>query len=137
MNIKFYDGLPQEAYEIRHKVFVEEQGFQNEFDDTDKFSKHLVLYDREIPIATCRFYRSSYRKYTIGRIAVVKQYRGQNIGSYLLALAENEIRKIGGTQIYLHAQDKARKFYEKHGFACFGNMDLDESCPHIWMYKEI
>lgn len=137
MNIKLYSELPREAYDIRYKVFVEEQGFQNEFDEIDKFSKHLVLYDSEIPIATCRFFQSSYRKYTIGRIAVIKQYRGQNIGSYLLTSAENEIMQIGGTKIYLHAQDRVREFYEKHGYSCFGKIDLDESCPHIWMCKEI
>lgn len=137
MEIKLYNELPKEAVEIRHKVFVEEQGFQNEFDETDKFSKHLVLYDAEIPIATCRFFPSSYRKYIIGRIAVIKQYRGQNIGSRLLTLAENEIKKVGGTQIYLHAQDRARKFYEKKGYSCCGKIDLDENCPHIWMHKEM
>ena len=86
MKIKLYNELPEEAYEIRHKVFVEEQGFQKEFDETDTFSKHLVLYDAKTPIATCRFFPSSHRKYIIGRIAVIKQYRGQNIGSYLLTL---------------------------------------------------
>ena len=122
----FIMNYPKKRFEIRHKVFVEEQGFQNEFDETDKFSKHLVLYDAEIPIATCRFFPSSYRKYIIGRIAVIKQYRGQNIGSRLLTLAENEIKKVGGTQIYLHAQDRARKFYEKKGYSCCGKIDLDE-----------
>ncbi len=133
MIIKLYTELPKESYEIRKKVFVEEQGFKNEFDDIDKSSTHLVLYDKEIPIATCRFFQSSYKEYVIGRIAVIKQYRGQNIGSQLLVSAEDEIRRIGGIQIFLHSQDKARKFYEKHGYSCCGKMDLDENCPHIWM----
>ncbi len=137
MIIKLYTELPKESYEIRKKVFVEEQGFKNEFDDIDKSSTHLVLYDKEIPIATCRFCQSSYKEYVIGRIAVIKQYRGQNIGSQLLVSAEDEIRRIGGIQIFLHSQDKARKFYEKHGYSCCGKMDLDENCPHIWMCKKI
>ena len=32
MNYQFYKTLPQEAKMIREKVFVEEQGFNNEFD---------------------------------------------------------------------------------------------------------
>ena len=44
MIIKLYTELPKESYEIRKKVFVEEQGFKNEFDDIDKSSTHLVLY---------------------------------------------------------------------------------------------
>ena len=34
-------------------------------------------------------------------------------------------------------QGKARNFYEKHGYSCCGEMDLDEKCPHIWMCKKI
>ena len=38
MNYKIYDQLPQEAKEIRIKVFMEEQGFKNEFDEYDETS---------------------------------------------------------------------------------------------------
>ena len=33
MNYQFFNKLPEEAKMIRQKVFVEEQGFQNEFDE--------------------------------------------------------------------------------------------------------
>ena len=42
--IKIHNSLPKEAAEIRQKVFVEEQKFENEFDDIDKISLHFVLY---------------------------------------------------------------------------------------------
>ena len=38
MEIKLYNELPKEAVEIRHKVFAEEQGFQNEFDEKKGYS---------------------------------------------------------------------------------------------------
>ena len=43
MNILIYDTLPDEAAEIRRAVFVEEQGFHNEFDEIDKRAKHIVF----------------------------------------------------------------------------------------------
>ena len=43
MNYKIYDQLPQEAKDIRIKVFMEEQGFKDEFDDLDQECKHLVI----------------------------------------------------------------------------------------------
>ena len=44
MNYKIYDQLPQEAKEIRIKVFMEEQGFKDEFDDLDDLCQHLVVF---------------------------------------------------------------------------------------------
>ena len=70
MEFKIYDTLPQEAREIRLRVFVREQGFQEEFDTADKFSTHIVAYDGDIPIATCRYYTQDSR-FLIGRIAVI------------------------------------------------------------------
>lgn len=43
MNYKIYDQLPQEAKEIRIKVFMEEQGFKDEFDDLDEVCKLLII----------------------------------------------------------------------------------------------
>ena len=40
MEIRSYHSLPQEAVLVRTKVFVEEQGFQNEFDDIDDSALH-------------------------------------------------------------------------------------------------
>ena len=57
MDIKIYDTLPEEAVRIREAVFVEEQGFQDEFDEIDSYAKHLVLFDGEKSIAVCRFFQ--------------------------------------------------------------------------------
>lgn len=138
MHSNIYDKLPEEVQEIREEVFMKEQGFCDEFDETDMHAKHLVLYDENIPIATCRFYKRDLSEdYIIGRIAVIKQYRGRNIGACLLAEAEAEIRKMGGKRIFLHAQKRVEKFYEKQGYSGYGEIDLDENCPHIWMKKII
>ena len=89
MKIKIYDTLPLEAVTIRKSVFIEEQGFKDEFDKIDDYSRHLVMYDNNIPIATCRFYKKQgTHSYIIGRIAVIKEYRSQNIGSELLKAVE-------------------------------------------------
>jgi predicted GNAT family N-acyltransferase len=136
MNVNIYDTLPDEAAEIRRNVFVEEQGFHNEFDEIDKHAKHIVLYHNNFPVATCRFFEDETAgNHCIGRIAVIKQYRGKNLGSLLLKCAETEIEKNGGKCAFLHAQTGAIKFYEKNGYVKYGEMDFDESCPHFWMRK--
>ena len=111
MKTKVYKELPREAYEIRKVVFMDEQGFQNEFDEIDHQAKHIVLFDDVMPIATCRYFHGeSEGEYIIGRIAVISSYRGRHIGEYLLKEAEKKIKKDGGTLILLHAQNRARVF---------------------------
>lgn len=138
MDSKVYDTLPQEAVRIRKAVFIEEQGFQNEFDYLDDRAKHLVVFEQGVPMATCRFFQAEEPgNFIVGRIAVAKQYRGRNIGSHILHMAEVQIQKLGGTSVCLHAQMQAEPFYKKNGYCKYGEADLEENCPHIWMRKEI
>ena len=47
-----------DARAIRQSVFVEEQGFEYEFDDIDEIALHLVLYDEnDNPCATGDVYK--------------------------------------------------------------------------------
>ena len=100
MQAKVYDYLPQEAIDIRTAVFINEQGFQDEFDDIDKKAIHIVLFEDNRPIAVCRVYYSEDKKcYVIGRIAVMKEYRGKAYGAKVVQMAENEIKKKSGSKI--------------------------------------
>lgn len=137
MNTKTYTTLPQEAKDIRVEVFMKEQGFENEFDDIDDISFHIVVFDEEKPIGTCRFFKEN-NHYTIGRVAVLKEYRNQHIGNVLLERAEKEIKKLNGDLIVVHAQVRVSPFYEKQGYIQFGQIDDDdEGVPHMWMKKRI
>ena len=135
MNTKIFTTLPQEAKNIRIEVFMKEQGFENEFDDIDDISFHIVVFDEERPIGTCRFFKEN-NHYTIGRVAVLKKYRNLHIGNSLLESAENEIKKLHGDLIVVHAQVRIRPFYEKQGYIQFGQIDDDEGVPHVWMKKK-
>ena len=44
MIIKIYDKIPGEAKMIREAVFMKEQGFKGEFDETDHLAKHVLLF---------------------------------------------------------------------------------------------
>lgn len=136
MNTKTYTTLPQEAKDIRIKVFMKEQGFENEFADIDQISSHIVVFDETKPVGTCRFFKEN-NHYTIGRVAVLKEYRNQHIGNLLLKSAEKEIKKLNGDLIVVHAQARVSPFYENQGYIQFGQIDDDEGVPHMWMKKKI
>ena len=58
MTIKCFDKLPDEAVKIRTLVFVEEQGFKDEFDSIDEIATHIVMFDGDNPVAVGRFFPS-------------------------------------------------------------------------------
>ena len=94
METKVYNVLPEDAVFIRNTVFVEEQGFKEEFDQIDGRAVHMVMYDKDNPVAVCRFFKDTEPDtYIIGRIAVIKKYRGQAIGMELMSEAEKAIKK--------------------------------------------
>lgn len=140
MSICVYDSLPDEAVEIREKVFVKEQGFEKEFDEIDEKAIHLVMFDEHLqkPVATCRIYEGGEPgEFILGRLAVVLECRGMNLGSDMIQKAEEVVREKGGKSISLHAQCRVRAFYEKLGFCGYGAEDEDEGCPHCWMKKQL
>ena len=122
-----------DAYAVRKQVFMDEQGFSTELDETDKIATHVILYDNEKPIATGRIYQEN-DEYHIGRICVLKAYRKNHLASIVMQTLE----EIGFKQtdtIYLSAQLQAKGFYEKLGYLAYGDEYMDEHCPHIMMKK--
>ncbi len=137
MNTVWY--APGEDYplsrEIREEVFVREQEYpiELEFDEADENCWHLVLTDNEKAIATARLLKLSEGVFKPGRIAVLKEYRGKNIGAELLTLIIEKAKEMGAKELHIGAQTYAVGFYEKFGFKTTGEEYMDEHIPHIDM----
>lgn len=139
MEIKEYKNqLPSDGKYIRETVFIKEQQFKDEFDDIDFKAIHLVCYEKDEPIATARVFSDEKSgEYHIGRIAVLKPYRGKGIGAKIIAYAENLVKTLGENSLSLSAQERASAFYEKQGYKKVGDIYYDEYCPHIFMTKNL
>lgn len=136
MEIREFHGMPEAAMAVRVSVFVEEQGFVDEFDETDRVAVHFVAFDGETPIGTCRiFTEDGGRTYLLGRLCVLKAYRGRSIGTALVSAAEDGACARGGESLSLHSQYHAKDFYQKLGYAPYGEIEDEQGCPHIWMKK--
>ena len=137
ITIKSFNCLPGEAREIRKKVFTEEQGFQEEFDSIDDYAVHFLCYDGNKPVATCRVFWSEEKgTHIVGRVAVLKEYRGREIGRLLMQESAKLVASRGGGELTVSAQTRAARFYEKNGFTKVGEVYEDEGCPHIKMIKK-
>lgn len=136
MVIQILDHINDDIKEIRTDVFIEEQGFEVEFDDIDDIAKFVLLSIDGKGIGTCRFFPGEEEGDAhIGRMAVRKEYRGKHLGAKIMIAAEATIRKEGYKSCSLSAQAQARPFYETLGYAAEGEEYLDEGCPHIFMRK--
>lgn len=134
--IKSFKILPEEAINIRTKVFVEEQGFKEEFDTIDKIAEHLILFVDDNPIGTCRYYKKD-DSYYFGRLAILKEYRNKNYGGLLLKEAINNLKKENAHKVILNSQLSAKDFYIKHDFLQEGEVFYEEGCPHIKMFLKL
>ena len=135
MEIKIYDYLHQDVKNIREQVFIEEQGFNEEFDDIDQACFFLVVYENKLPLGTLRYFKENDKWY-IGRVAVKKEARGKHLGSLLMDKAES-LLKHQTDKIYLEAQVRASHFYKSLGYRKTDQTHDDEGVLHVLMYKEI
>ena len=135
----FTFGTSDDARALREEVFVAEQGFKNEFDEHESDCICLVLKLDGLPIATGRLVKIDPATYQVGRVAVKKEYRGQRIGSYLLAFLSEKAKELGANALVAHAQLDKQNFYRRNGFEDFGEgaVDFDEGVPHIYLRKQL
>ena len=130
-----WDQLQQDAKLIRELVFISEQNIpeQDEWDDQDAISQHFVVYNQNQPIATARLLANN----SVGRVAVLKAYRGQGIGRLIMLeiIAYAQAQKRPSLQ--LSSQVHAVSFYEKLGFSIQGDEYDECGIPHIEMVMPI
>ena len=109
------------------------------FDKVDYEAIHFLAFNSQgAPVGTCRIFNKDDKSvFYLGRLAVLKSYRGLKIGSALICQCENVARNLGASEIRLHSQYRAKNFYQKCGYTEYGEIEDEEGCPHIWMKKNI
>lgn len=152
-----------DAFAVRRAVFMEEQGYENEFDaiDDDASCIHVVLYadgdlagcarvfpeelertlNPEIPQSpACAFDEGvgEGETYLLGRVAVLPALRGHGCARVIVAACERAARGAGARLIKLHAQEYVTGLYAGLGYQQISEVDYeDEGQPHLWMAKRL
>jgi predicted GNAT family N-acyltransferase len=125
------DEAKAQAFAIRMRVFVREQRVPAaiELDRDDDRAIHFLATSDGKAVGTARVV-SHHGSAKIGRMAVLKSYRGKGVGKKLLQRAVATAKKLGARTIYLHAQVPVIEFYEKLGFRCVGPVFDEAGIPH-------
>ncbi|MCB1984576.1 MAG: GNAT family N-acetyltransferase [Burkholderiales bacterium] len=121
---------------IRKAVFIEEQHVPEEleWDEFDPVSIHaLAVNPFGAPVGTARLLPDGH----IGRMAVLKAWRGRGIGSAMLQRLLDEARHRGVSEVILNAQITAAAFYAKFGFQTSGNEFMEAGIPHVKMFLKL
>ena len=121
--------------EVRQVVFVEEQDVAADFewDQIDTTAIHLMAMLDKRPIACLRIIE--YHK--IGRMAVLKEWRGLGLGAALLLEAVAVCKNYGSKSIHMSAQTHAIEFYRKAGFKVTSVEYCDVHIPHVDMQLDL
>ncbi|PAV47455.1 GNAT family N-acetyltransferase [Pseudomonas sp. HAR-UPW-AIA-41] len=119
---------------IREKVFIAEQAVppELEWDNEDAQAVHFLAYEGDYAIGTARLLPDGQ----IGRVSVLKDWRGLNVGDALLAAVIAEAERRGLHEQRLSAQVQATPFYERHGFRVLSEEYLDAGIPHVDMLRQ-
>jgi len=130
-----WDKARGHASAIRFKVFVEEQRVpaEIELDAHDEESLHAVVFSGDSPVATARLLPDGH----IGRMAVLKEWRGKGAGALMLTTLMKMAKLLGHRQILLSAQTHAVPFYRAHGFTEEGEEYMEAGIPHQDMKRAL
>lgn len=124
------------ASRIRRTVFVKEQHVPSdmELDELDPQCVHALAFcGAGVPVATGRLLPDGH----IGRMAVLKEWRGRGIGGEILERLVAAARERGEREVALSAQTHALEFYRRHQFREEGKTYLDAGIPHRMMRRQL
>lgn len=119
---------------IREAVFISEQSVppELEWDADDAEAVHFLALDSGYPIGTARLLNDGH----IGRVSVLRDWRGMNVGAALMKAVIEEAERRGLLEQRLTAQVHATAFYERLGFETISDEFLEAGLPHVDMLRK-
>jgi predicted GNAT family N-acyltransferase len=124
--------LRKAIFGVRRSVFVVEQNVSEseEYDEFEASSTHFAAVVDDIVVGTCR-YRSTTGGIKLERFAVLKEFRGMDVGKNLITHC---LDLLGAADcVYLHAQIQVVDFYAMFGFEKIGDQFEEAGIRHFKM----
>ena len=128
-----------EVAALRTRVFVVEQGVPPEIeqDAADATAVHVLSRDDSGRVVATGRLLLHGRTAGIGRMAADASVRGRGHGAAVLAELHRQAMLRGATEIELHAQVSARRFYERAGYTAVGEEYEEAGIAHITMRRRL
>ena len=107
-----------------------------ELDEFDKEAIHILLYEKNKAVACARLIIQGDTA-TIGRVAVLKEYRKKGYGAMICEKLLEIAKEHQVDTVILHAQCYAIIFYKKLGFKEYGDKFEEVGIEHIEMRRKL
>lgn len=136
LRILDWPAARDEAMRVRTAVFVVEQRVpvEIELDEWDPRSDHALAHAPDgLAVGTGRLLPDGH----IGRMAVLREWRGRGVGGRILVALVERAAVRGMKRLLLNAQTHAVPFYARYGFTAFGDEFLEADIPHVAMAREL
>ena len=125
----------ERCFQIRLEVFVHEQNvpLEEERDEYDATALHFLATENGEALGTARvILKNASASAKITRVAVAKSARGRGIGAALIQHIEIT---VSVPEYLLDAQSHALAFYQRLGYAAYGDEFMEAGIPHFHMRK--
>ncbi len=130
----------KQAFYIRKKVFIEEQGTpeEDEYDQYDSLhtAEHILILDKNKAVGTARW-RVVDGIGKLERICILKSHRKLGIGNKIVNKLEELAATKGIDRVKLHGQVQAERFYQKLGYQTDSDVFMEDGIPHVLMWKKL
>lgn len=110
--------------ELRRKVFCDELGLprENEPDIYDGMSFYALVFDDDNNIIGTGRLCVEDDRITIGRVCVLKEWRGRQIGDFIMRMLLYRAQELNAGSVTLTARADKLNFYAKYGFEPIGDL---------------
>lgn len=127
-----------DALKVRKLVFVKEQKIPENIvvDKLENQADHFLALNHLKPVGTARIRYLDDEIAKIERMAILKEYRGKEVGSKLLKYILNVLNEKGIKTATMNAQLSTQQFYSKFGFRQVGKIFEEVGIKHIKMVKK-
>lgn len=130
----------QGAYEVRRRVFTDEQGIAEELvfardENTDEIN--VIVRGDSNTIGTARVVFPNADTAKLERMAVLPDYRDRGIGKGIISFLHAELKWRGIKHTVLHAQHQVVGFYKKYGYRETGQPFEEAGIRHVKMEMKL
>jgi len=109
--------LFEELTRLRHAIFTTEFGMPKSFGSSDdRTCLHLLVKQDGQPAACARLARSMGNTFMVTTVAVAQPFRGQGIGTAMVAELVEKCRRLGCEHLRLTAELGTTAFFKKQGW---------------------
>jgi predicted GNAT family N-acyltransferase len=103
----------------------------------ERESLHLVLLENARVIGCVLFHAEDARGGRLFQMAVAPERQGRGLGRTLVCQLEAELLQRGLRDVHLHARAPVAAFYERLGYAIYGEPFVEVGVPHVHMRRTL